>query len=290
MKESEENKDGEIHQCVDLDSVFEDQMFTTFHTMQEHPDCLEGEVCKAVLSENPEAEKRLRKAKDNKDYEELLLAPDEEWDAINRVSLAIALMKMWGNGRTLRIRFLGGNDYLRRKVARYSKVWELHANLKFKIVATGEAEIRVSFMQGKGSWSYVGTDCLRITDQNQPTMNFGWFNNSTPEAEFSRTIIHEFGHAIGCVHEHSCPAAKIPWNKPAVYAYYWRTQRWSKEQVDHNLFAKFDQSEISNSMYDKRSIMHYPIDNRLTIGDFSVGWNTELSQTDKTFVGKNYPK
>ncbi len=55
-------------------------------------------------------------------------------------------------------------------------------------------------------------------------MNFGWFDDSTPDNEFSRTVIHEFGHALGCVHEHSSPAATIPWNRDAVYAYYLATQ------------------------------------------------------------------
>ena len=35
--------------------------------------------------------------------------------------------------------------------------------------------------------------------------------------------------------------------------------------------------------------MLYPVDNRLTIGDFEIGWNTELSDVDKQYIGTIYP-
>ena len=51
-------------------------------------------------------------------------------------------------------------------------------------------------------------------------MNFGWFHDNSLENDFSATVTHEFGHAIGLIHEYRSPAGYIPWNKPAVYAYH----------------------------------------------------------------------
>jgi len=51
-------------------------------------------------------------------------------------------------------------------------------------------------------------------------MNFGWFDDNTSDSEFSRTVIHEFGHALGMIHEHQHPLAAIPWDKDKVYTYY----------------------------------------------------------------------
>jgi hypothetical protein len=43
------------------------------------------------------------------------------------------------------------------------------------------------------------------------------------------------------------------------------------------------------SRFDRQSIMLYAVDNALTIGDWSVGWNTSLSDEDKVFIGSQYP-
>lgn len=120
-------------------------------------------------------------------------------------------------------------------------------------------------------------------------MNFGWFNDDTPDNEFSRTIIHEFGHALGCVHEHSSPAATIPWNRDAVYAYYLATQGWNKAQVDAQLFSEWSAATTEFSAFDAASIMEYPVPASLTTNGFTIGWNRVLSEGDKAFIREMYP-
>jgi len=48
-------------------------------------------------------------------------------------------------------------------------------------------------------------------DQKVPTMNFGWLNEDSDEDEYSRVVLHEFGHSLSCIHEHQHPANGIPW-------------------------------------------------------------------------------
>ncbi|WP_268225393.1 matrixin family metalloprotease [Sinomicrobium oceani] len=197
--------------------------------------------------------------------------------------------KVWQNGQTLKVKFIGGSQYVRNKVMQYANEWSDYANITFQFVTSGTADIRVSFMSGQGSYSYIGTDANLIS-QNSETMNFGWFDSNTSDSEFSRTTIHEFGHALGLIHEHQHPEVTIPWDKPAVYAYYAGPPNyWSQSQVDNNLFATYSTWETQFSDYDPQSIMHYAVDNSLTIGNFSVGWNTILSNTDKQFIGELYP-
>ena len=62
--------------------------------------------------------------------------------------------------------------------------------------------------------------------------------------ELKRVVIHEFGHAIGCVHEQSSPSINIPWDKEKVYAYYKSRIGWDKAKVDHNVFNRYTQSEV----------------------------------------------
>lgn len=204
--------------------------------------------------------------------------------------LVLDLLRMWRNGSVLRVRFLGGDAYLQGKVEQYARTWEQHANIHFDFVRSGPAEIRVAFKAGLGSWSLVGRDALLRTDQTQPTMNFGWFDQDTPEMEFSRTVIHEFGHALGCQHEHQSPAGNIQWNKPVVYAEYKADQGWSSQDVDHNVFRKFTSGTVTNSAFDPDSIMLYPIPAHHTVNGFSVGMNLVLSPTDRAFIAQHYPK
>ncbi|PFF59217.1 matrixin family metalloprotease [Bacillus thuringiensis] len=219
-------------------------------------------------------------------------APDTDEvsaDSIDSFEMALEVRKKWRNGRTLRVRFLDGNPTFHEKVKRYANEWSRYANLKFAFGNDPEAEIRISFEQTGGYWSYVGTDNLAIP-RNKATMNFEYFNSNTSDTEFSRVVLHEFGHCIGVSHEQSNPAANIPWDKEAVYRYYARGRDpWSPEMVDLQVLAKLDPRGAAFTPHDTQSIMQYPVPNELTIGDYEIDWNNTLSEIDKRFIGQMYP-
>lgn len=198
--------------------------------------------------------------------------------------------KKWSPGRVLRVRFIGGHPTVKQKVIHYAKQWEQHCSIRFDFNDAPNAEIRVAFMAGQGSWSYLGTDNLTIP-QSQPTMNFGWLTPNSTENEYERVVVHEFGHALGLIHEHQNPTGNIPWNKPVVYQYYQGPpNNWSPAQVDNNLFKRYDKDKTNAGVYDTLSIMHYPIPAHfLTNPNKAVGFNTKLSEADKQFIRNIYP-
>ena len=59
---------------------------------------------------------------------------------------AVVIMKLWDNGKRLRVKFLDGVPEVQNKVAAIAKEWEDVANIAFDFV-TGAAEIRVSFAE-----------------------------------------------------------------------------------------------------------------------------------------------
>jgi hypothetical protein len=134
----------------------------------------------------------------------------------------------------------------------------------------------------------MGTDAL-TTPGTGATMNFGWLEPTTSLREYQRVVRHEFGHALGMIHEHQNPLADIPWDKPKVYAHY-AQQGWTKADVDFNVFEVFAEDSTNHTAFDPTSIMAYAVPDSLTVGSFAIGWNTALSGLDSSFMRQQYPK
>jgi len=217
-----------------------------------------------------------------------MYADDHE---LMKTEAALMKYRMWANGQTIRVKFMNGDSYLQSKVIQYSSQWLQYVNLKLQFVQPEEAaDVRVAFNWNgdPGSWAYVGTDCKYIPE-DMPTMNYGWLNQNTSEAEFSRVILHEFGHVLGLIHEHQSPSATIPWDTEKVYQYYQTTQGWGPETVDANIFFRYDRSQTNFSNFDSKSIMLYAVPSTLTTNGFSTSTNYRLSDVDIYFTGQMYP-
>ena len=77
----------------------------------------------------------------------------------------------WQNGDVIKVKFLEGDESLQQRVRETAEAWTGPdmANLKFEWVDSGDdADIRIAFEQGNGSWSYLGTICRQIPD-TEPT-------------------------------------------------------------------------------------------------------------------------
>ena len=105
-----------------------------------------------------------------------------------------------------------------------------------------------------------------------------------------RTVLHEFGHALGLVHEHQSPGAAIPWDEPKVIAWYQATQGWDEAETRQQVLDRYnDEPWIAYTEHDPDSIMQYPVERELTDGNFFIPWNDDLSDTDKAAIGLLYP-
>lgn len=184
--------------------------------------------------------------------------------------------KLWINGSTLRVRFLEGDAAQQATAREQAGWWAEHANLKFEFVNSGETEIRIAFDDTDGAWSYIGTDCLTIA-QNQPTMNLGFLDGGT--------AAHEFGHAIGVGHEHQNPTGGIKWNDEVVIRELQGPPNfWTPAQIKHNVLNKYSFDHLRGTEFDPNSIMLYFFPGRWTQSGQGTSANEVLSALDKAFI------
>lgn len=192
--------------------------------------------------------------------------------------------RFWAPGSVIRVRFLNGSAALQQKVFACAEEWENYADVRFSKVTSGTSEVRIFFGE-EGHWSYIGTD-NRSIDACEETMNLE-LTDQTSGTEIRRVALHEFGHVLGMRHEHQQPLASIPWNSSAVYAYY-AQQDWTREEVDQQVLNKNTAESTQYTNFDAASIMEYPVSASLTTNGYSIGWNTQLSATDKSYIGLMY--
>lgn len=208
-------------------------------------------------------------------------------NSTSKPDAAIINWPRWQTGQTIKIKFLDGDITVHEKVKKYAGEWTNYANLKFEYVAENEdADIRIGFNIGNpGAWSELGmTSTYGVA--NHQSMRLGPLTSNN-EPSVRRTVLHEFGHALGLIHETKNPAANIKWNLSKVYQYYNDLSGWSKEEVDEFVIKKSNSTNYSE--YDPLSIMHYYVPASLTTDGKAVNEMSELSDIDKISINKWYP-
>ncbi len=234
----------------------------------QHPNLASGKLSAAAVQKTVQS---------NYDKLKAAFVVDRVWDSHTHPELRVAFMDGTPQQRAFVQKVI--TDNLQPLMTNINLVWN---------VPLQESHIRVSFRLKGQAWSVIGNAALqeRITE---PTMNLGWIDDDTDyDADQYRgtgaVVLHEFGHAIGLIHEHQSPFGNpIKWNKEVVYAELKRTNGWDAAQVDHNMweaYGDYDKCQaaktisdpvtrrvemsnycsgdlVNGSTYDPHSIMHY---------------------------------
>ncbi|KAJ5371995.1 hypothetical protein N7517_004001 [Penicillium concentricum] len=190
----------------------------------------------------------------------------------------------------LNVCFLNGGDYEQSTVKSLVRTHynSIPMRLRFKFRDTSPPDIRILFTDN--SKSYIGRQAEAYPDQ--PTM---WLNMHprlhTQDAVRDKVqfdVLHEFGHALGLIHEHKHPHCKAKWN----YSQLMDNNGWGLDTVRHN-YNDDTHSAVNarwDRPYDRKSIMHYAIARGDTqSGLMNIPQNIVLSESDKETLGLIYP-
>jgi hypothetical protein len=218
----------------------------------------------------------------------LINHPDQ--DSVMRPEFIAALTtKYWGpQTRKVPVYFADNPDATtRRMILEYANAWNCGVSFH-ETMRQSEAVCRIG--RGPyGHYSYLGTDNSLI-DVNQVTMNLQGFTSTTPLSEWWRVVPHEFGHFLGCPHEHARAEIIRRLNQEATIQRFMREQGWTRAQVIAQVFTPLEQSSIMGTASDETSIMAYRFEGDLTLDGRPIPGGMRPNAGDLAFMSKIYPK
>lgn len=202
--------------------------------------------------------------------------------------LALLITKQWPvSVHELHVRFVEGEPALWARVAELMTGplgWNSASALQFRFDQAEDAPIRVSFAQGV-SWSQLGIEAAAY-DGDWATMNLS-IRMEDGDDHIRRPILHEFGHAMGFPHEQASPNADLPWNLPAVYAYYREKMGWSDSMIEAQVLRR-EEEDVAAGTYDPDSIMHYWFPAEFMLDGVARGGRSFLSDGDREMAAAWY--
>ncbi len=237
------------------------------------------------------------------------------------VSSAVFLKSaIWPQYSVINIEFLNGADWQKAWVEKVVTE-KLSPLINLQLVFNAyPAQITISF-DSQGASSLIGSQ----SPLQRPSMYLGWTDypdkfewkgiSYTPSANApgtlgassgsiqrgmhrnngfttGATVIHEFGHALGMLHEHQNPrGTPIEWNKEAVWnAYCGPPNNWDWQAISGNVLDSLTLDSTNGSSFDPDSIMIYQFSPQLTLNmKNGTHMNAELSTLDKQWLQKTYP-
>ncbi|ABF43249.1 peptidase M12A, astacin [Candidatus Koribacter versatilis Ellin345] len=250
------------------------------------------------------------------------------------------ITKRWPNAAStpITVAFLGGDRQLRQRIQDTVTEWSQAGTLRFDFIdpashtfrewsrsdTSFKANIRVAFdgSEEAGYWSMIGVDSSdpTIIKPGEASLMLQGFTTLLPQ-DWQATVRHEFGHALGLLHEHQIPVGgcdqDFRWEddtgyvptqdsygqyitdaqgrRPGIYTLLAGAPNfWQKDKVNSNMRQLATDSHNKDfGAFDAKSIMKYYFDPSFfrdgTAAHCYSDENLTISDEDKQGIAKWYP-
>ena len=203
-----------------------------------------------------------------------------------------AFLNKWPK-HNLQVHFIDGNQTMAETVLTQLKKWTAVCNLKFEQSELTGSDVRVTF-RNQGHFSQVGTDARGLPGEQ--TMNLAMNQSTMTEPYNMSVILHEFGHAMGMVHEHSSAASNLRFKSAREIATIFAGRfgegadfEETVRLVEFNILKKYKDKElIKFSKFDADSIMIYALPGSCFTDGNAIDANLDLSDIDKEYARQLY--
>lgn len=229
----------------------------------------------------------------------------------------------WPSGQRLIVAVYGGRYEVWRDVAAIADEWSKYANVVFDFgldpkkktarmwdpsnstPSTAHIRLRLDIDVPGIRYSAVGREAL-LPEFSSGSMVLGGIAQrwgTWMEADRG-DILHEFGHALGFLHEHQRPECSSefrrvagPNGEPSIFDVYESNFNWGREQVETNLFVSATYKTSFTGKPERKSLFNYPTPDQVlpalvhgTKGPcYTRVRNTKLSPTDIARAREDYP-
>lgn len=203
-------------------------------------------------------------------------------------------MNLWYANANIRIKFLNGTTTQQNLVKQYAADWQQYIGLNLDFVEGGQAEVRIAFdwyEEGRYvTWSYTGTDCKYVRDQNEPTANFADFDYIS-EDDQKGDVLRVFGQILGLELEHRHLEFDPQWRNKVQSYWEGNIEDIPWETLKEYVFDPLADSQvIQTEEFDPQSIMVWAFPKNMTRNNALWYSNYELSEKDIEFIQTLYPR